>query len=163
MRILLFLLVVCFSPVVSLSQSAPLPLNFNSYAIKLSVAKDESLVMVTRAGEVGLTNSIKSEWHRSKSLSENQFLGPTLDNTNFFNKDTGFVSGFISGKNSKYNIIYHTTNGGSSWKEINFGQDGWVDDAVNLDNGEAWLSVAGSGIAIQLIMALVGKNLKSRK
>jgi hypothetical protein len=98
MRILLSFLVVCFSPVFLFSQSVPLPLNFNSYAIKLSVAKDESLVLVTRAGEVGLTTSIKSEWRRSKSFSENQAFGPTLDNANFFNKDTGFVSGFISGK-----------------------------------------------------------------
>jgi len=147
MRILLSFLVVCFSPVFLFSQSVPLPLNFNSYAIKLSVAKDESLVLVTRAGEVGLTTSIKSEWRRSKSFSENQAFGPTLDNANFFNKDTGFVSGFISGKSGKYNIIYHTMDGGHSWKELNFGQDGWVDDAVNLGNGEAWLSVAGSGIA----------------
>ncbi|TAL45505.1 MAG: hypothetical protein EPN92_07455 [Chitinophagaceae bacterium] len=70
-----------------------------------------------------------------------------IDQANFFNKDTGFISGFIHGKNGKYNLIYHTTDGGVKWTAINFGQDGWVDDAVNIDNGEAWLSVAGSGIA----------------
>ena len=141
------------------SQTSAIPLNFNSYAIKLGVAKDESLVLTTRAGEVGLSKSYQSEWYRSQPKIEENYLQPTLEQPIFFNKDTGFLTGFIHGKDRKYNLIYHTTNGGQEWTTINFGQDGWVDDAINLDNGEAWLSVAGSGIAYTTDYGLTWKKL----
>jgi len=160
MRSSLSLLSSLLLPVLIFSQSRSLPLNFNSYAIKLCVAKDESIALTTKAGEVGLTNSIKSDWRRAEPKNEKEYLMPTLEQANFFNKDTGFVSGFISGKNSKYNVIYHTTDGGVNWKAINFGQDGWVDDATHLDNGEAWLSVAGSGIAYTRDFGFTWKKFK---
>jgi hypothetical protein len=142
------LLSLLLLPVFLTAQSSSLPLNFSSYAIKLCVAKDESLTLTTRAGEVGVSSSIKGNWRRANVETTSSLSGPTLDQPNFFNKDTGFVSGFITNQASgEYNIIYHTTDGGATWKAVNFGQDGWIDDATNLDNGEAWLSVAGSGIA----------------
>jgi hypothetical protein len=143
----LFLSLFFFSPIIVVAQTSPLPLNFKSYAIKLCVTKDENLILTTRAGEVGIAKSIKSDWRRAEPKTAEEYLEPLIDQANFFNKDTGFVSGFIQGKNGKYNIIYRTINGGIKWETINFGQDGWVDDAINLDNGEAWLSVSGSGIA----------------
>jgi len=147
MRFPMCLLVTFLFTNLLFSQITTLPLNFNSYAIKLAVAKDESLVLTTRAGEVGLSKSYQSDWRRSQPKIEEEYLQPTLEQPIFFNRDTGLLTGFIHGKNWKYNLIYHTTNGGGNWTPINFGQDGWVDDATNLDNGEAWLSVAGSGIA----------------
>lgn len=137
-------LILCWQYVAAQERA---PLKFNSYAYKLHVPKDESLFIVTRAGEVARSENIDSAWKFvSLKASENLVLGTILDNANFFNKDTGFVSGFIS-NNNEYNIIYHTTNGGKTWSKIDFGQDGWVDDAINFDNGEAWISVAGSGLA----------------
>lgn len=127
--------------------NAQLPLNFQSYAIKLSVSKDQKLVMVTRAGEVGVATGLNDTWQRVDPVKK-EVLKPLLDGSCFFNKDTGFVYGFIHDKDvTKYNLIYHTANGGQSWTKLDFGQDGWVDNACFLDNGEAWLSVGGSGIA----------------
>lgn len=146
-------------PLFLLSQSMPLPLNFKSYAIKLGVAKDESLVLTTEAGEVGLAKSIHSDWWRPELKGSKDLAGLTLEQPIFFNKDTGFVSGFIS-RDGKYDIIYHTTNGGKKWEAVEFGQSGWVDDAVNHDNGEAWLSVAGSGIAYTQDFGITWKKLK---
>ncbi|MBO9682609.1 MAG: hypothetical protein J7502_08080 [Flavisolibacter sp.] len=124
-----------------------LPLNFQSYAIKLSVSKDQKFVLATKAGEVGTATGLYDTWQRIDPRSKELF-GPTLEGSYFFNKDTGFVYGFIGNeKATKYNFIYHSTNGGRNWKMLDFGQSGWVDDACALDNGEAWLSVAGSGIA----------------
>lgn len=160
MRIVLLFLFLLASMFVN-SQSSALPLNFGSYAIKLGVAKDETLVMTTRIGEVGLAGSIKEDWRRRDVKADKSSLSILLDQPNFFNKDTGFVSGFINSENGKYNIIYHTTNGGLSWKAVKFGQDGWVDDAVNLDNGEAWLSVAGSGIAYTSDYGFTWSKLKN--
>ncbi|MGO8056297.1 hypothetical protein, partial [Rhizobium leguminosarum] len=74
--------------------------------------------MTTRIGEVGWAGSIKGEWLRRDVTTDNNMLGTTLDQPNFFNKDTGFVSGFINSKSGKYDIIYHTTNGGVKWTPV---------------------------------------------
>lgn len=157
----LCLLSILLIPVFLSAQSTSLPLNFSSYAIKLCVAKDQSLALTTRGGEVGLTGSIKEKWARVDVKGDYAGFDPTFDQPNFFNKDTGFVSGFISTRTGKYNIIYHTTNSGKRWQAVNFGQDGWIDDAINLDNGEAWLSVAGSGIAYTTDYGFTWKKFKN--
>lgn len=122
-------------------------LHFQSYAYNLNVTTGENLIITTKAGEVAVSNSIKDLWKKVNPVEnvENSF-GVTLEQGNFFNKDTGFVSGFIN-NNGTYNIIYHTSDAGKHWKAMKFSQKGWIDNASNLDNGEAWMSVAGSGIA----------------
>jgi hypothetical protein len=128
--------------------SEKMPLKFESMAFNLGVAKGGHLVITTRAGEVAFGDGMNGHWRKADPVkAKDEVSRPLLDQGNFFNQDTGFVSGFINGKNDNYNLIYHTTNGGKKWKKIDFGQSGWVDDAVHLDNGEAWLSVAGSGFA----------------
>jgi hypothetical protein len=89
MRYLICLFAGVLSSLVLFSQSTPLPLNFKSYAIKLSVAKDESLVLTTKAGEIGLAESIKSTWRKTEPKENNDLFGLTLEQPNFFNKDTG--------------------------------------------------------------------------
>lgn len=122
-------------------------LKFESSAFSMGVNNHEQILVATRGGEVAFTDSVKGFWRKGNvNPGSSTLSGPLLDNVCFFNADTAFVSGFISNKN-KYNIIYHTVNGGKNWKPIDFGMDGWVDDAAFLDNGEAWLSVSGSGIA----------------
>jgi hypothetical protein len=123
-----------------------LPLNFQSYAIKLDVFKGEGCALTTKAGEFAISPSLNSEWLENNPR-KTFISGCTLERATFFNKDTGFVSGFISAQSGKYNVIYRTANGGQDWTAVNFGQNGWVDDASKLSNGEAWLSVSGSGIA----------------
>lgn len=151
MRIILFLILVLLSiksARAKTEQRAILQLASSAY--KLHVTKNENFFVATRAGEVASSKSINSYWHKIdpvKTDVDNTSKG-LFDNVNFFNSDTGFVSGFIyNTSDEKYDIIYKTKDGGKTWKSVNFGQSGWVDDAVNLDNGEAWLSVAGSGIA----------------
>jgi hypothetical protein len=124
-------------------------LQFESGAFNLMATKNGQLAIATKMGEVAFADSTNGFW-RKTSVHGNvggSFAGTTLDNTCFFNSDTAFVPGFISSETGKYNIIYHTVNGGETWKPIEFGLDGWVDDATFLDNGEAWLSVGGAGIA----------------
>jgi len=123
-------------------------LHFDSYAYNIAVTPDENFVVTTKAGEVAVANSIGDYWIKVNPIKggESALGGVTIEQPNFFNKDTGFVSGFIN-YDSRYNIIYHTTDAGKHWQKIDFGQEGWIDNAINLDNGEAWLSIAGSGIA----------------
>ena len=144
------LLFVCLSCLISWGQSPEKAiLSFKVSAHTMGVTPRGSLVIMTENGEVAFADSIQDYWRTediAAKLGREADLGSRLENLTFFNRDTGFVSGFSYGRN-KSNIIYHTANGGRSWKEVDFGQDGPVDDATQLDDGEAWLSVAGSGIA----------------
>ena len=135
------------------------PLNFKSYAISLNVSKDQSIILTSKVGEVAIAKTIEDSWHRLDPSYENS---PIVERACFFNKDTGLVYGFIHNKKGdKYDVIYRTTNGGNNWKEVDFGQDGWVDNASYLDNGEAWLSVSGSGIAYTSDFGSTWKKIKS--
>lgn len=139
----------CFLVLFSRGQEVPETgkLAFTSHAFSLCVTPEEKIIVVTRAGEIAWAESKNGKWRKTSPEAGADPLraGLTLDQANFFNKDTGFVSGFIS-HNNVYNIIYHTTDGGLSWKPVVFGKGGWVDDAVNLRSGEAWMSVSGDGI-----------------
>ena len=134
MRYPFFILLLLISTLMQ-AQTSGSPLNFKSYAINLCVAKDESVVLTTRVGEVGIADSITTTWRRAdvESGRGELGLGRLLDQPNFFNKDTGIVSGFIKGDREKYNWIFRTTDGGRKWVPVNFGQEGWVDDAINLE------------------------------
>ncbi len=139
-------------------------LKFAGYGGKLCVKKNEQLVIGTRVGEVAFADSLNGNWEMFSPIDKNKISplsGNLIYNVNFFNNDTGFVSGFILGDNDKYNVIFHTENNGRTWKRLNFGQDGWVDDATNLDNGEAWMSVSGSGIVYTKDYGFTWKALKS--
>lgn len=143
------------------AQLYDLPLYFKTADIKLGVGKDGCLALTNTVGEVGLTGSITGDWRRidfGKGTTD-IFRSAALETPCFFNKDTGFVSGYISSDRGRDNI-YRTTDGGKKWQAVKFGQDGGVDDAVNNDNGEAWLSVRGSGMAYTTDYGLTWKKFK---
>lgn len=145
----------------ALGQSAGNPLQFKSWGISLGVGRDGCLALATKVGEVGLAGSITGNWRRVDVADADEIVnGANIETPCFFNKDTGFVSGSIYSKRERYDIIYHTTDGGSKWNTIKIGQDGPADDAVYSDNGEAWLSVAGSGIAYSTDYGLSWKKIK---
>lgn len=142
-----WMVLACLGLSFSVWAQTSLPLNFSSYAISLGVAADNSVSIVNRVGQVGVAASVNGQWRRADVGSGEIISGALLDQTNFFNKDTGFVSGYVNDSKHNYDIIYRTTDAGHTWKQVRFGMDGWVDDAINLDNGEAWMSVSGKGIA----------------
>src|SRR5262245_13787853 len=94
------------------------PYHFQSYAYGLYVTKSEQLIVTTRVGEVAIAGSLTSLWRKAdpeaKDNSTGFRMGQTFDQPNFFNNDTGFVSGFVKSGGDKYDIIYHTTNGGKN-------------------------------------------------
>ena len=147
--LLVFLLIACFFQYsTSFAQTAEKALiHIDGYPC-LGVTKNEKLLIATRIGEVAFADSIKGFWQKLKVNPQSGFLlnSALLDNVCFFNADTAFVAGYISNKD-QHNIIYHTIDGGKSWKPIEFGLDGYVNDAAFLDNGEAWLGVGEKGIA----------------
>jgi hypothetical protein len=122
-----------------------LPVHFSSTMINLSVTNQGNLILSSRVGDIAYTNNFKVPFRRVDKDIRSAW-DPTIERTVFFSQDTGFAagSGYSAGSN---NLIYHTANQGNTWQRVDFGQSGPVDDAIGLENGEAWLSVAGSGMA----------------
>jgi hypothetical protein len=121
-----------------------------SGSLKLAADPTGHLFLASRTAEISVADSIGAEWFPRPVIPKSRMnirYSHLYDNINFFNRDTGLVSGFCTNDNTNYDVLFRTVNGGQTWDTIHFGQSGWIDQAVNLDNGEAWLSVAGSGIA----------------
>jgi photosystem II stability/assembly factor-like uncharacterized protein len=153
-------LLILSLPVLHIKAQEKMPLKFQSYARKLCASPDGGMVITTKGGEVAITDSLNGYWRMVPPENGSRLGGPMIEQGDFFNKDTGFVSGWID-NNGEHNIIYHTRNGGQSWKAVNYGVDGWVDDACHLDNGEAWLSVGGKGIFYTTDYGLSWKRLSN--
>ncbi|WP_436485219.1 hypothetical protein [Chitinophaga sp. ARDCPP14] len=146
---LLYLFLIFTLLTVPLSAQLPgNPVYFKSGAQKLGVSSCEQLIITSRAGEIVMADSIQGYW-RSVLVNTNPKKPITrlnIERATFFNRDTGFISGFIAGSSGKYDIIYRTTDFGKSWTVVDVGKSGWMDGASWLDNGEAWLTVSGNGI-----------------
>ncbi|MBS1663802.1 MAG: hypothetical protein JST68_22345 [Bacteroidetes bacterium] len=117
---------------------------FNSYSASLSITPDRRVCLLTKAGEVAIPAEKANTWNLV-SPKDYTLSGPIFENINFFNRDTGFVSGFIYEGKQVYDVYYRTTDGGKKWEMRRFPDAGWADKAVHLDNGEAWVVIAGSG------------------
>jgi len=120
-------------------------INFSSTAFSTSLTAAHGVFFTTRAGEVAVPAGSANTWRWANPEPRIGMPGLTLDNINFFNNDTGFVSGFIAGNNGLYNTYYHTTDGGMHWNKLHFADAGWADKVVHLNNGKAWASIAGTG------------------
>ena len=128
------------------SQSDRNWINFRSSAVSICLTPAHGVFLATRVGEVATPGDQPGTWREANPENGHGFLSePLIDNINFFNNDTGFVSGFIQDGKSRYDIYYRTTDGGQHWEKRHFPDPGWVDEAVHLNNGKAWASVSGSG------------------
>lgn len=158
----LFIFCQLFTATATLAQQYNLPLQFKTADINLGVGKDGCVALTTSLGEVGLADPTTGDWRRvdfRKGLPD-IFRSAALTTPCFFNKDTGFVSGYITSHQGSREVIYRTTDGGNKWQAVKYGQDGGVDAAFNNDDGEAWLSVRGSGITYTADYGLTWKKFK---
>lgn len=135
--------------------SQTIPLHFQSYSQRLYVTPDEQFVICSKSGEVAMADSLNGLWHFSQITPS---FSSIVENASFFNRDTGFVSGFIY-NDGNYNIIYHTKNGGKSWSKVDFSTTGWADCAWNLPNGEAWMTIGGEGVVYSKDYGFTWKTL----
>ncbi|MBC9913052.1 WD40/YVTN/BNR-like repeat-containing protein [Chitinophaga varians] len=141
----LTLFLCCAAGPIRAQRSAPFP--FQSNARTLNVSPQGSMAITTKGGELAYADSVRGLWRSAAPMNEGgSSSGQLLERTNLFNNDTAFTSGFINNK-GKYDIIYRTENAGKTWTAVDFGQDGWIDATANLSNGEAWMSIAGKGVA----------------
>ncbi|MBO9633138.1 MAG: hypothetical protein J7578_08460, partial [Chitinophagaceae bacterium] len=138
-------ILLIFFPLFPMAQKASLPLNFNNGAIQLCVSKDDQMVLLSRSGEMGY-GKIRSEWKR-KDITSQKYTPGFFEEVIFFNKDTGFASGYLfNDPDGNSNFIYHTINGGKKWSTISVGQRGWLIRGAHLDDGQAWLNANNKNI-----------------
>lgn len=125
------------------------PIAFSDTNYSLAVNKNNQLAIANEAGEIAFARSVNGIWR--KTLIDKNVYGPNdwvkIKNICYFNADTALVTGEICKSDKTRDIIYRTIDGGKNWKPVIFGLEGTVDNAAYLNNGEAWLCVAGKGIA----------------
>lgn len=105
------------------------------------ISKDSTIWIATKTGDTYFTENLNYPWYQGAFKSDESSLvsGLTFERASFFNRDTGYISGFIQ-KNGKQDFIYWTKDGGKKWEEVNFGKSSWI-DANYLDySGLAWMS-----------------------
>ena len=136
-------ILICAATVYAQSDRAWI--NFRSSAVCICLTPAHGVFLATRGGEVATPGDQPGTWREANPENGKGHLSePMIDNINFFNNDTGLVSGFIQDGNSHYDIYYRTTDGGRHWEKRHFPDTGWVDEAVHLNNGKAWASISGS-------------------
>lgn len=105
------------------------------------ISRDSTIWIATKTGDTYYTENLIYPWYEGSFKSNETTLvsGLTFERASFFNRDTGYISGFIQ-KNGKQDFIYWTKDGGKKWEEVIFGKSSWI-DANYLDyNGLAWMS-----------------------
>jgi len=108
---------------------------------EICVTKSGAIWIATKTGITYYTDNIYKNWHIGKLNFRNELVsGKSFERASFFNADTGFISGFIIGDKSAYDIIYHTVNKGKTWNPITFGGSSWIDACFINENGHAWMS-----------------------
>jgi hypothetical protein len=113
---------------------------------KLSIGPDQSIWLTTSTGNIYQAPNLDSNW--TIILETNPETGyktasPHMDRILFFNNDTAIVYGYLTKSfyEEKKNKIYRTTNGGKSWKWIEFGKgDHWIRDGQSFKDGTCWIA-----------------------
>ncbi len=127
------------------SQSNPLEIRLWTTAIKTSLTPEHAIFFGYGAGNVLIPGDVPGMWGDVNPLADDSDRSSTVESINFFNRDTGFISGFIQDGSTRTDSYYRTTDGGRHWVKRHFPDDGWADNAVHLNNGKAWVAIAGSG------------------
>jgi hypothetical protein len=110
-------------------------------AEEFCISKDSTIWIATKTGDTYYTEEFNKPWKYGSFKSSDDVLsiGQTFERASFFNKDTGYISGFIQ-KGGKEDFIYWTNDGGKSWDEIIFGKSSWIDANYIDFEGNAWMS-----------------------
>lgn len=108
---------------------------------EFNISKDSTFWIATKTGDTYYSDGFGKPWHYGnfKTSELEPISGRLFERASFFNRDTGYISGFIQ-KNSKQDFIYWTKDGGKNWEEVNFGKSSWIDANFFDYNGHAWMS-----------------------
>jgi photosystem II stability/assembly factor-like uncharacterized protein len=92
----------------------------------------------TATGDLWHADSLGGSWSRTH-YGEDEFDGEHFEQTNFFNDSIGILTGYLHDED--YNDhFYRTINGGKTWTRQPLEKGKWIDAAVALPSGHAWLA-----------------------
>ncbi|MBN2596638.1 MAG: hypothetical protein JXR82_07645 [Marinifilaceae bacterium] len=105
------------------------------------ISKDSTFWIATKTGDTYFSEGFDKPW-KYGTFKTNEYdlvSGRTFERASFFNRDTGYISGFIQ-KDGKQDFIYWTNDGGKNWQEVKFGKSSWIDANYIDYKGNAWMS-----------------------
>jgi hypothetical protein len=92
----------------------------------------------TATGHLWHADSLNGNW-ADRYFGEDDYDGEHFQQTNFFNDSVGILTGYLH--DDDYNDhLYRTTNGGKNWTRQPIAKGKWIDAAVALPTGHAWLA-----------------------
>ena len=106
----------------------------------LAVTPGGHLWIATKTGEVYNAAGPGKNWNR-RYFEQSEWQGETFENVLFFNDSVGVLTGYLHDKNNQ-DHLYRTTDGGRTWHRQPLEKGKWVDVAVALPSGRAWLASA---------------------
>ena len=116
-------------------------LNIRGGTDEFCISRDSTFWIATKTGDTYYSDGFDKPWHYGnfKSSEAEPVSGMTFERASFFNRDTGYISGFIQ-KDGKQDFIYWTIDGGKNWEEVKFGKSSWIDANYIDYRGNAWMS-----------------------
>jgi len=116
-------------------------LNIRGGTSEFCISRDSTFWIATKTGDTYYSDGFDKPWHYGNFISSESepVSGMTFERASFFNRDTGYISGFIQ-KDGKQDFIYWTKDGGKNWEEVKFGESSWIDANYIDFNGNAWMS-----------------------
>ncbi len=97
-------------------------LEIRGAAEEFCISKDSTFWIATKTGDTYYSDGFSLPW-KYRTIKPNDYeiiSGRTFERASFFNRDTGYISGFIQ-ENEKQDFIYWTNDGGKNWQEVKFG------------------------------------------
>jgi photosystem II stability/assembly factor-like uncharacterized protein len=116
----------------TLSVSSP---GVNGQPTGMFVINETTLLAIGTEGQVFLTNDSGATW-------QIQTIGnkPDLTDVWFSDKETGWICGYMSGRESITMVLFVTKDGGMSWSELPFRESGVLPFSVCFVENEGWIS-----------------------
>ena len=137
---------------------------------EISVSPDGHIWLSTATGNLYYANDIDTDWHSSETDTRKnkeddalRLNSPNFDRVTFFNTDTAILTGYIAYDPTSYHLksgYYRTSDGGRTWKLLNFGKDGWIYTVAVDQCGHAWLGTGDKTILYSNDFGLHFKTLK---
>lgn len=114
---------------------------------EFNISQDSTIWIASRTGATYYTNHFRQPWKYGNFRDDKgEFnVGQTFERASFFNKNIGYISGYIQ-EDSRQDFIYWTNDGGKHWEKVRFGQSSWIDANYIDYSGLAWMSGSSPSI-----------------
>ncbi|MBS1969399.1 MAG: hypothetical protein JSU04_03790 [Bdellovibrionales bacterium] len=122
---------------------------------ELSVSPTGTVWITTAAGYSYFINKFEDNWVPGSLLATKDKYASDLERISFFNTKIAIATGGLNGK------IYHTEDGGITWKESKPTHDQWVYSVYFTPDGKVWMGGSAGLITYSEDFGKTWKQLKT--